>query len=362
MSKVEKSKIRPEILKLVETRRKIEKLATQEFLKLDENNGVNLKACLNKVSKGNDLYLQIACSKSENMEELHKILSYEDMLFLARYFRFISDFTTNMTLERHPVPVSIKVEEVDADGVAAEWQIIPEAKNDRVLLYFHGGAMIVMSPKSHRLLTIEIAKLTKMRVLSVDYRLAPEHPHPAPLEDCVKAYHWLLSKGYKPENIIIAGDSAGGSLTLTTLLKLRDEGSSLPLGAVAMSPQTDHTTLSRSIYENAKSDPLLSNSGHFWFTQAFLAGADPKDPLASPLFGDLRGLPPLLVQVSTSEMLYDHSTRLVEKAKAAGVNATLQEWDGMVHVFQGYGLNFLPEARDALNKIGKFIQTLFDQI
>ncbi|MFX1365182.1 MAG: alpha/beta hydrolase [Promethearchaeota archaeon] len=359
---MEQSKIRPEILKLVETRQKIESLATQEFLKLEENKGVNLKAYLQKVAKGNELYHQIACNKSENIEELHKILSYEDMLFLARYFRFISNYTANMTLERHPVPESINVEEIDAGGVAAEWQIIPEAKNDRVLLYFHGGAMIVMSPKTHRLLTIEIAKLTKMRVLSVDYRLAPEHPHPAPLEDCVKAYHWLLSKGYKPENIIIAGDSAGGSLTLTTLLKVRDEGSPLPLGAVTMSPHTDHTTLSRTIYENVKSDPLLSNSGHFWFSQAFLAGADPKEPLASPLFADLKGLPPLLVQVSTSEMLYDHSTRFVEKANAAGVNVTLQEWDGMVHVFQGYGLNILPEAREALNKIGEFIQSLFNKI
>jgi acetyl esterase/lipase len=248
---------------------------------------------------------------------------------------------------------------VDAGGVPAEWQIVPKAANNKVILYFHGGGFVMMSPKTHRLLTLEIAKITKMRVLSVDYRLAPEHPHPAALEDCVKTYKWLLSQGFKAKNIVIAGDSAGGNLTLTTLIKLRDIGIELPAGGVALSPATDLTNSSETFYKNAETDPILADRGVFWWTTSFLAGADPSDPYISPLLADLKGLPPLLLQVSTTEMLYDHSTRFIERAKAAGVNATLQEWNDTIHVFQGFGLKALPEAKEAIEKIGNFICNLF---
>ena len=354
-----RSKLRPEVLKLIDESQKIQLQAVIEFLKLEENKNVNLQAYLLKVAEGNEKFFQMLSNKEGNIEDLSDILTNEDILFITKFLRFITEYSANVNLEQHPIPENVKIEEVVADGVPAEWQVIPEAKDDRVLLYFHGGGMVLMSPKTHRLLTIEIAKLTKMRVLSVDYRRAPEHPHPAPLEDCVKAYHWLLSKGFKPENIVIAGDSAGGNLTLTTLIKLRDEGSPLPSGAVAMAPHTDHTPESKTIFENAETDPILADIGVFWWSPAFLAGADPKDPLVSPVFADLRGLPPILIQVSTSEMLYDNSTRLIERAKAAGVDATLQEWNDTVHVFQGFGLHALPEAREAINKIGEFIEALF---
>lgn len=355
-----RSKLRPEVLKLIDASQKIQLQGALEFLKLKENKNVNLQAYLQKVAKGNELFFQMLSNKEENMEALSDILTNEDILFLTKFLRFITEYSANVNLKQHPIPENVKIEDVVADGVPAEWQVIPEAKDDRVLLYFHGGGMIILSPKSHRLLTIEIAKLTKMRVLSVAYRRAPEHPHPAPLEDCVKAYHWLLSKGFKPKNIVIAGDSAGGNLTLTTLIKLRDEGSPLPAGAVVIAPHTDHTANSKTIYENAETDPILGDIGVFWWSPVFLAGADPTDPLISPVFADLSGLPPILIQVSTSEMLYDNSTRLLERAKAAGVDATLQEWKDTIHVFQGFGLHDLPEAREALNKIGEFIQSLFD--
>lgn len=355
-----RSKLRPEVLKLIDASQKIQLQAALEFLKLEENKNVNLQAYLLKVAKGNEKFFQILSNKEGNMEDLSDIITNEDILFLTKFLRFITEYSANVNLEQHPIPENVKIEDVVADGVPAEWQIIAEAKDDRVLLYFHGGGMIILSPKTHRLLTIEIAKLTKMRVLSVAYRRAPEHPHPAALEDCVKAYHWLPSNGFKPENIVIAGDSAGGNLTLTTLIKLRDEGSPLPAGAVVIAPHIDHTTESKTIYENAETDPILGDIGVFWWSPVFLAGADPTDPLVSPVFADLSGLPPLLIQVSTSEMLYDNSTRLLERAKAAGVDATLQEWKDTIHVFQGFGLHALPEAREALNKIGEFIQSLFD--
>lgn len=199
-----------------------------------------------------------------------------------------------------------------------------------------------------------------MRVLSLDYRLAPEHAYPSQLEDCIAAYKWLLSKGIKPENIVIAGDSAGGSLTLMTLLKLRNDGIPLPVGAVSLSPDTDWSGSDELFWKNAETDPVLADIGLFWWVPAYLAGADPNDPMISPLFADLEGLPPLLVQASTSEMLYGGAKRFADRAKEAGVDVTFETWDGMPHVWQSFGLEVLPEAKQATAKIGEFIQKLFE--
>ncbi|MFX0002115.1 MAG: alpha/beta hydrolase [Candidatus Hermodarchaeota archaeon] len=356
---LDRSKIRPEILKNIDERAKIQLKGTLEYLKLEENKGFNPQTYLTKIAEGNKKFFELLSKKEETIDKMYGFFTDKDMILLAKFFRFVVDYTIEKELEKYPLPADVKIEQIDADGVPAEWQIVPEAMDNKVILYFHGGGMVLMSPKTHRALTIQIAKLTKMKVLSVDYRLAPEHPFPAPLEDCVKAYKWLLSQEIKPENIVIAGDSAGGNLTLTTLIKLRDEGIPLPTGAVALSPATDFTVDSKTFYKNAKTDPILADIGIFWWTTAFLAGADPNNPLISPLLADLKNLPPILIQVSTSEMLYDHSTRFIERAKAAGVDAKLQEWKDTIHVFQGFGLHDLPEAKDAIIKIGEFIQNLF---
>ncbi|MFX1379479.1 MAG: alpha/beta hydrolase [Promethearchaeota archaeon] len=356
---LDRSKIRPEILKNIDESAKIQLKGVLEYLKLDENKGFNPQAYMQKITEGNDKFFEMLSKNEGAVEDFYGFFTDEEMLKLAKFFRFVVNYYIENQVKQHPLPEDVKIEETVIDGVPAEWQIVPGASEKRVILYFHGGGMVLMSPKTHRALTIEIAKYAKMRLLSIDYRLAPEHSHPAPLEDCVKAYKWLLSQGVKAENIVIAGDSAGGNLTLTTLIKLKNEGVSLPIGAVALSPATDFTGESKTFYENAKTDPILADRGIFWWTTAFLAGADPRDPLISPLFGDLKGLPPLLIQVSTSEMLYDHSTRFIEKAKNAGVNAILQEWKDTIHVFQGFGLYDLPEAKEAIIKIGDFIQSLF---
>ncbi|MFW9819754.1 MAG: alpha/beta hydrolase [Candidatus Thorarchaeota archaeon] len=359
MPLLDRSKIRPEILKNIDESAKIQLKGVLEYLKLEENKGFNPQAYMQRITEGNEKFFEILSKNEGTIEELYGFFTDEEKLKLAKFFRFVINYYIDSQVKQHPLLENVKIEEIIINGVPAEWQIVPGASNEKVILYFHGGGMVLMSPKTHRALTIEIAKKAKMRVLSVDYRLVPEHPHPAPLEDCVKAYKWLLSQGIKAENIVIAGDSAGGNLTLTTLIKLRDEGIKLPAGAVALSPATDFTNNSKTFYENAKTDPILADRGIFWWTTAFLAGADPSDPLISPLFADLKGLPPLLIQVSTSEMLYDHSTRFIERAKAAGVDATLQEWKDTIHVFQGFGLYDLPEAKEAIIKIGEFIQTLF---
>jgi monoterpene epsilon-lactone hydrolase len=357
---LDRSKIRPEILKNIDESAKMQLKGTLEYLKIEENKGFNPQTYMKKIAEGNKKFFKMLSNNDGNIEDFYGFFTDEELHKLAKFFRFVVDYYIEMELKKYPLPEDVKIEEIDIEGIPAEWQIIPGAIGDRVILYFHGGGMVLMSAKTHRALTIKIAKLTKMRVLSVDYRLAPEHSHPAPLEDCVKAYKWLLSQGIKAENIVIAGDSAGGSLTLTTLIKLRDEGIPLPVGAVALSPATDFTGKSKTFYENAKIDPILADIGIFWWTTAFLAGADPNDPLISPVLADLKDLPPLLIQVSTSEMLYDHSTRFIERAKAAGVNATLQEWKDTIHVFQGFGLHDLPEAKEAIKKIAEFIQALFN--
>lgn len=328
-----------------------------EFLEREENQGIDFQALWDKVMELNALFFK---GEFRKREDLYGLLNDEEILFLARLLRFSFEYAVNIEQKRFPIPEEVKIKKVDAGGVPAEWQTVPGAIENRVLLYFHGGGMTMGSPNSHRLLTVALGEVTKMRVLSVDYRLAPEHPYPAPLEDCTAVYNWLLSTGIKPENIVIAGDSAGGNLTLTTLIKLRDDRTPLPAGAVCLSPPTDYAGYDESFFENAETDPVLADIGLFWWRPAYLAGANPSDPLVSPLYADLTGLPPLLIHVSTCEMLYGHSTRFIERAKAAGVDATLETWDDMMHVWHAFGLHYLTESKEAIAKIGEFIKKLFD--
>jgi acetyl esterase/lipase len=273
--------------------------------------------------------------------------------------RFAFEELGNTDQKNNPIPNNVKIEKINAGGVPAEWQIVPDAMKDKILLYFHGGGMIMGSPNTHRLLTIALGKATKLRVLSVDYRLAPEHPFPAGVEDCVKVYKWLLSTGNKSQNIIIAGDSAGGYLTLATLIKLRDDKIALPKAAFCLAPATDYSTLDDLFIKNGETDPILADGGLFWWLPAYMGGADRNNPLLSPVLANLKGLPPILIQVSKIEMLYSHAKHFYDRAKEAGVKITLQTWDDMVHVFQGFGLNVLPESADAINKISQFVKNQF---
>lgn len=347
MSILDKSRIRPDILNVMEDIEKIQTRATTEFFQMEENQGVDFPALWKKVMAGN--------ARSLKGEEIRgDSLSQEEQLFLAKLHRFSFEYRANY-LQQHvfPIPEEVKCEQVDAGGVSAEWQAVPGAIEDRVLLYFHGGGYIMGSPNTHRLLTLQLGKATKMRVLSVDYRLAPEEPYPAGLEDCTAVYNWLLSDDYKSENIIIAGDSAGGYFALMTLARLKNDGSSLPAAAVGLSPATDLASTSESFIKNAPVDPVLAPLGVWWWPEVYLAGANPSDPLVSPVYADLIGLPPILIQVSTSEMLFNDATRFAERAKAADVDITLQTWDNTLHVFQEFGL---PESGEAIAKIGEFVQ------
>jgi acetyl esterase/lipase len=249
--------------------------------------------------------------------------------------------------------VPARIEAVQIGELAAEWLTPANASAERVLYYLHGGAFVACSPATHRRLVARLARAAGMRALVLDYRLAPEHPFPAQLEDCVAGYRWLLAQGIRPEQMVIAGDSAGGALTLGTLVRLRDSGLPLPAAAVCLSPLTDCSMEGESFTTRASQEAMLGLAFCRKVTGWYLGDHDPRSPSASPLYADLRGLPPLLIHVGTHELLLDDSVRFAAAAERAGVDAQLKVWDGMWHVFHAFDM---PEADAAVAEIGAFIR------
>ena len=264
--------------------------------------------------------------------------------------------------------LSVILTPADAGGVPGEWVLAPGADPARRTLYIHGGAFVVGSPRSHRTLTARFAELSGGAVLAIDYRLMPEHPRRAGIDDCRTAYRWLLQHGpdgARPATaVFVAGDSAGGNLALSLIQWVRDAGLRAPDAVVALSPFTDATMSSPSLRRNLRTDPMLGPlfGRMTWVPHTLLLCLGwlqnrirPNDPLVSPLRGDLARLPPVLVQASEVEMLFDDSQRYVNRARAAGSPAQLQRWNHMVHVWQIFNPE-LTEAREALAEVGKFLE------
>ena len=251
-------------------------------------------------------------------------------------------------------PAELRLEAVDAGGVAAEWTIGATAQELPVVLYLHGGGYCLGSIATHRGLCSNLSAATNGRVLSVDYRLAPEHPFPAAVDDAVAAYRWLVGQGVPASKIVIAGDSAGGGLTLATLVALRDQQLDRPAAGVAISPWTDMELTGDSMDSRADVDPMVGRDGLKLMADAYVAGGDVRDPLASPLHADLTGLPPILIHVGDSETLLDDAVRFAERANHAGVDVTLDVWPEMIHVWHAFA-PMLPEALEAIDQIGAFI-------
>lgn len=253
-------------------------------------------------------------------------------------------------------PDDVKCEKVDAGGVPAVWISAPEALNERVILYLHGGGYIAGSIKSHKVFAAHLSRKSKTRVLLIGYRLAPEHKFPAAIEDSTQAYRWLVfNEGILPNNLIIGGDSAGGGLTITTLVKLRDEGDILPAAAVCLSPWTDLALTGDTLITNADIDPLIPAEHVEFMASSYYGNENAKDPLVSPLYADLRGLPPLLIQVGTAEVLLDDSIRIADHAKVAGIDVQLEIWHDMIHIFSFFWA-WAPESQQGIEQIGEFIQ------
>lgn len=252
-----------------------------------------------------------------------------------------------------PTPPEVKVERSVAPTAPAEWLRPPSAADGRVVLYLHGGGYVLGSPRSHRHLAAAIAGAAGASALLLDYRCAPEHRFPAAVDDATAAYRWLVDQGVAPGRMVIAGDSAGGGLTVATLVALRDAGAPLPAAGVCISAWVDLTCSGGSYRTKADADPIVRRAGVEEMARAYLAGVDARTPLASPLFADLHGLPPLLIHVGSDEVLLDDSMQLAERARAAGVDTTLEVWDRMVHVWHWF-LPMLEEAQSAVDAIGTF--------
>jgi acetyl esterase/lipase len=244
---------------------------------------------------------------------------------------------------------------VDAGGVPAEWVLPPAGDERRVILYLHGGAYNCGSIISHRGLAATFAQAACARALLLDYRLAPEHPYPAAVEDAVSAYRWLRNRGVDPDQIAVAGDSAGGGLVLALALSLRDAGEPLPAALVCLSPWVDLAMTCDSWITKTKSDLILDPGSIAQSAEIYLNGADPQEPLASPLYGDLHGLPPILIQIGSDEFLVDEATLLAEKTRAVGVDTTLEIYNGMQHEWH-FTAGMVPEAKQAVDQIGNFIR------
>jgi monoterpene epsilon-lactone hydrolase len=246
-------------------------------------------------------------------------------------------------------------ERVSAGGVDGEWISPADAPQDKAILYFHGGGFRIGSVASHRDLIAQIAIASGWRVLAINYRLAPDHRFPAALDDTLAAYAWMLGQGLKHGDIAFAGDSAGGNLVLATMLALRERGLPLPVAGVLMSPWTDLAATGESYVSRAEADPIHQRPMILALAKNYLGGqGDPRDPLASPLYADLGGLPPLLIQVGDRETVLDDSIMFADKARAAGVTVVLEVWDGMIHVFQMFGAE-LAEAHQAISAIAGFL-------
>lgn len=253
------------------------------------------------------------------------------------------------------VAEDIVVENISIKGRRAEWLRAPGVDDARVLLYLHGGGYVMGSANTHRALAGELSRVASAAVLVPDYRLAPEAPFPAAVDDAVAVYVWLIAQGHQPSRLAIAGDSAGGGLAVATLISLREKSLPQPGCAVCLSPWSDLNCSNASYQTRAAADPMITSADISMMAKVYLNGADPKSPLASPNRADLSGLPPLLIHVGRDELLLDDAVVLHEAARSAGVASTLEIWDDMIHVWHAFH-PMLPEGKQGIARIGEYLR------
>lgn len=301
----------------------------------------------------------IAASEARSQEVADETLSDEETVALYRSgtdgeLLLVDGIAPTLSPDTTVTPVS-------AGDVPCEWIIADGAHANRRLLFIHGGGWIAGTLESYRYQFEAMSRVTGMAVLAVDYRLAPEHPYPAGLDDCVMAWMWMLEQGPDGSGACktahLVGDSAGGNLTFALLLRLKDEGKSLPVAAAAFGPATDFTGASPSMIERQHLDPLINASSMSWIFGLYVQDeTPPTHPYVSPVFGDLTGLPPILVHSGEREVLHDDGLRIVEAAKAAGVDATFKTLPGLVHTTE-YWCHVVPEGLESLNEVGAFLKS-----
>ena len=281
----------------------------------------------------------------------------KDPIALLEFMRYFNEV---MTLQKSElIPKDIKFERVDANGVPCDWVSCPNCEENKVLLWLFGGGYVMGTLETRKTFPFLIGREGKIRSLLVGYRIAPEHPFPAALDDAVTAYRWLISTGISPNNIIIGGASAGGGLAVALLLKIRELNLSLPAGAVLLSPWADLACTGDSWDINAEYEAGMTREMLDWMAKAYLKDEEPKNPLASPIYGNLENIPPMLIHTGNCERLRDDSVRLAECAKSAGVDVELKVWDDMLHVFQQF-YDLIPESNQSIEEIGDYIHKILN--
>ncbi|MCY4618269.1 MAG: alpha/beta hydrolase [Chloroflexi bacterium] len=291
--------------------------------------------------------------------ELQKVLGLMAERPLGEGNPTLEEMRAGMEATSYPATDAATVTPVVANGVPGEWVTVAESDPNRRLLYVHGGGYVIGSAVTHRRLCEDIARAGGCAVLNLDYRLAPEHPFPAAVEDAIEGLKFLQANGPNgagaAESTFVAGDSAGGGLTLATLLAARDQGVDQPNAGIGISAWTDLAITGETIQTRADADPLITDSAMVSGMAAqYLGDAAADDPLASPLYADYAGLPPLLLQVGDAEILLSDTTRVAEKARAAGVDVVEEVWNEMFHVWHAFA-PMLPEGQAAIDRIGEFI-------
>jgi len=324
MSYKEISKVHEELGKLMEERFQLRQKLTQEF----------------------------ASQNSVSVEDL--VGGRIESIMFIKYSRALSDSSGIINNEK--IPGDVTIERIDIGELPAEWIYVPEASEHKIYLTLFGGGYFMGNLESRRWIPHLLSKVTNYRCLNIRYRLSPEHPFPAALDDSISAYQWLLANDINPNNIIIGGESAGGGLTMATLLKLKELKLPLPKAAVMMSPWVDLTTSGKSLENNYKYEPEIAE-GVKPMAILYAGGKSTNNPLISPVFADMGGLPPLFIQAGGIEAILDDSILLAERAKSAGVQVTLEVYEKMTHVFQAFG-DLLSESKKAFDNIKKFIESL----
>jgi monoterpene epsilon-lactone hydrolase len=257
-----------------------------------------------------------------------------------------------------PVAPDVKVQRVTIEKAAADWLTLPNSRPTYTILYIHGGAYVFCSSRDYRDLASRIARASSARALVLDYRLAPEHPFPAALDDSVAAYHFLLAQGLDPSRIALVGDSAGGCLALNTVTAARAAGLPAPAAVACISPWLDLECNGATMLTKAAVDPVCTQDSLRDQARQYLHGKDPKSPQVSPFYADLHNFPPLLIQVGSEETLLDDSHRLDQQARSAGVSSTLHIYDGDPHIFPIF-TTFLPDSLAAISEISHFVFSHF---
>jgi monoterpene epsilon-lactone hydrolase len=292
----------------------------------------------------------------QDLIDLRKMIAANPLPTNLEALRLVVDSDS----ERFPLDPDINVERVSvAIGVSAEWTWTETADPARVVLYLHGGGYVFGSILSHRHLVAEIGRASGSRTLAIDYRLSPENPFPAAVDDALASYRFLLEKGFEPRHIALAGDSAGGGLVVSTLVAIKEAGLPQPACGWVISPWVDMEASGETFVSRADADPMVKREIIVNFAQAYLNGADPRSPFASPIYADLRGIAPLLIHVGASEVLLDDSLKLARIAGAADVSVRLEIWPEMVHIWHAFH-RILGDGRKAVQAGAKFLREAMD--